>query len=148
MKNGDCFINILLINTRSPASLERRLKFADAVMLNDYNLVCACETRLNDNILSSELLLDNYNIYRSDRKQDAENNTHGREMIAIKNSLASEQLFTDQPDCSLTCRLEIIKLSFLFLCSTTPRKEVGTDTHKRTLELSYQKQHSINLWRS
>ena len=125
MKDGDCFINILLFNTRNPASLERRLKFADAVMLNDYNLVCACETRLNDNISSSELLLDNYNIYRSDRKQDAENNTHGGAMIAIKNSLASQQLFTDQPDCSITCRLEINKLSFFISVFYNPPKGSG-----------------------
>ena len=106
------FINILLIFTRSLASLERRSEFANSVMLNDNNIICACETWLNDNISSSELLLDIYNIYRSDRKKDAENNTHGGTMIAIKNSLASEQLNTDQPYCSLTCRLEINKLCF------------------------------------
>ena len=113
---------------------EKRSKFANAVMLNDYSFICARETWLKGNISSSELLLDNYNIYRSNRKQDAENKTHGGAFIAIKNSLASEQFNTDQPACSLTCRLEINKLGFLFLCSTTPRKEVGTDTHKWTLE--------------
>ena len=75
--------------------LERRLKFANAVMLNDSDIICACETWLNDNISSSELLLDNYTIYRSDRKQDAENNNHGRSMIAVKNCLEPEQFNTD-----------------------------------------------------
>ena len=78
-------------------------------MLEDYNIICACETLLNDNISSSELLSENYTIYKLDRNQYAENNTHGGAMIAIKNSLASEQRNTDQPDCSLTCRLEINK---------------------------------------
>ena len=80
-------------------------------MLNGYNIICACETWLNNKISSSELLLDNYIIYRSDRKQDAENNTQGGAMIPIKNSLESEQLNADQPDCSLNCRLKIKKLS-------------------------------------
>ena len=53
------FIRILLINTRSLASLEGRSKFANAVMLNDYNIICACETWLNDNTSSSELFSDN-----------------------------------------------------------------------------------------
>ena len=105
-------------------------------MLNEYNIICACETWLTD-ISSSELLLDNYTIYWSGRKQDAEYNTHGWAIVAIENSLASEQLNTDHPDCSLNCRLEINKPSF-FLCSTTAQKEVGTDTHKRTLEHFFQ----------
>ena len=91
-------------------------------MLNDCNIFCACETWLNDNISLSELLLDNYNIYRSDRKQDAENNTHGGAMTAIKNNLASEQIITDQPDCSLTCRLEINNLSFFIPVFYNPPK--------------------------
>ena len=91
-------------------------------MLNDYDIICACKTWLNDNILSSEPLLDNYTIYRSDKKQDVENNTHGGAMIAIKNSLASEQHNTDQPDCSFTCRLEINKLSIFSVFYNTPKR--------------------------
>ena len=53
------FISILLINTKRLASLEGRSKFANAVMLNDYNIICTCETWLNDNPSSSELFLDN-----------------------------------------------------------------------------------------
>ena len=146
------FINILLINTRSLASMQRRSKFANAVMLNDYNNICACETWLKDNISSSELLLDNYTIYRSDRKQDAENNTQGGAMIAIRNSLASEQLNTDPPDCSLTCRLEINKLSLFCFCVLQPLEKKWVQIHTRglwnTSVSPTKKQHSNNLWRS
>ena len=100
-------------------------------MLNDYNTICSCEKWSNDNISSSELLLDTYTIYRSDRKQDAENNTQRGAMIAVKNSLASEQLNTDQPDCSLTCRLEINKLSFFISMFYKPPKGSG---HRYTKE--------------
>ena len=92
----------------------------------------AYETWLNGNISSSELLLDNYTIYRSDRKQDGENNTHGGAIIAIKSSLASEQLKTDQPDWSLTCRLEINKLSFFKSLKTTFFFKVLLTTAKTT----------------
>ena len=120
-------------------------------MLNDYNIICACETWLKDNISSSELLLDNYIIYRSDRKQDAENNTQGGAMIAIRNSLASEQLNTDPPDCSLTCRLEINKLSFFISVFYNPSKGSGyryTQEDFGTRLSALPKQHSNNLWRS
>ena len=48
-------------------------------------------------------------------------------MIAIINSLASDQLFNNQPDCSLTCKLEINKLIFRFFISVfcNPPKENG-----------------------
>ena len=42
-------------------------------------------------------------------------------MIAIKNSLAYEQLNTDQPECSLTCRLEINKLRFFSVFYNPPK---------------------------
>ena len=96
------------------------MKFSNAVMLNEYNIICACETWLNDNISSSELLIDNYTINNSDREQDAEHHTHGGAMIAIKNILTSEKLNTDQPDCSLTCRLEFNKFRFFILVFYNP----------------------------
>ena len=52
-------------------------------------------------------------------------------MIAIKNSLASEKLSTDHPDCSLTCRLEIKKLSFFISVFYNPPKGNG---HRYTQE--------------
>ena len=70
-------------------------------------------------------------IFRSDRKQDAENNTHGGAMIAIKNNLASEKIITDQPDCSLTCRLEINNLScFIPVFYNPPKGSVYRYTQK------------------
>ena len=46
-------------------------------------------------------------------------------MIAIKNSLVSEQLITDQTDCSLTCRLKINKISFFISVFYNPPKGSG-----------------------
>ena len=93
-----------------------------AVMLNDYNIICTCETWLTDNISSFELLLDKYIKYRSDRKQHVENNTHGGAMIAIKNSLSTEHLNTEHLVCSLTCRLAINEFSFFISVFYNPPK--------------------------
>ena len=51
-------------------NVERRINFANAVINSDYNVICLCETWLNDNIPSSELFLNNYCIYRQDRQMD------------------------------------------------------------------------------
>ena len=73
-------------------------------------------------------------------------------MIAIKNSLASEQLITDQPDCSLTCRLEINKLSFFISVFYNPPERKWVQIYTRglwnTSVSPTKKQHSNNLWRS
>ena len=59
-------LNILLINARSLINFERRFKFKNAVLSNEYNVICVTETWLNDKIDTSELL-DDYTVYRSDR---------------------------------------------------------------------------------
>ena len=94
-------------------------------MLIDYYIICDCEKWLNNDISSSEVLSDNYTIYRSDRKQDEKNSTHGDAMIAIKNRLASELLNTDQPDCSPICRQQINSFSFLIFVFCKPPKGSG-----------------------
>ena len=88
-------------------NVERRIKFANAVINSDYNVICLCETWLNDNIPSSELFLNDYYIYRQDRQMDQDKNTHGGALIAIKNSFISERVISDQPDSSLVCKIQL-----------------------------------------
>ena len=77
------------MNARSLVNFDWRMKFANGITLSDYNVVCICETWLNENIGSAELLLHNYTLYRSDRKLQKDMNTHGGVMVAIKNSINS-----------------------------------------------------------
>ena len=65
------------------------MQFANAVGITEYNAICVCESWLNENIEYSELLLDNYNLYRSERSFKGETNLHGGVMLAVKSNIQS-----------------------------------------------------------
>ena len=56
------FLNVLLVDALSLVKIELTLKFAYALALTDYNVICVCETGLNKNNELFELLLDNCNL--------------------------------------------------------------------------------------
>ena len=58
---------------------------------------------------SSELFLSEYNIYRSDRAIVSGKNCHGGSLIAVKNSLITEDLSTkhDIPDSCVLCSIKL-----------------------------------------
>ena len=82
-------LNILLINARSLINFERRFKFKNAVLSNEYNVICVTETWLNDKIDTSELLLDDYTVYRSDRTISSNQSAHDGVFFAVKNYIES-----------------------------------------------------------
>ena len=69
------------MNVRSLINLERRMKFANDIATSNYDIICLCETRLNENIASSELMLNEYNIYRSERQIAKDHNLHSGVLI-------------------------------------------------------------------
>ena len=97
-------------------NVERRIKFANAVINSDYNVICLCETWLNDNIPSFELFLNDYCIYRQDRQMYQDKNTHGGALIAVKNSFISERVISEQPDSSLVCKIQLAA-NEIFICA-------------------------------
>ena len=78
------FLNILQMNKRRLINLERRMKFANAIATSNYDIICLCETWLNENIASSELMLNEYIIYRSERQTAKDQNLHGGVLMAVK----------------------------------------------------------------
>ena len=44
------------------------MKFANAIATSNNDIICLYETWLNKNIASSELMLKEYSIYRSERQ--------------------------------------------------------------------------------
>ena len=94
------------MNIRSLRSLERRMKFANAIATSNYEIICLCETWLNENIASSELMLSEYSIYRSERQTAKYQNLHGGVLMAVKQIFSSKLLPNKQPEGCLTCSIQ------------------------------------------
>lgn len=109
------------MNVRSLVSLERRLKFANAVTIAGYNVVCLCETWLNDRINSSELFLDGYNIYRADRPTSESENAHGGSLIAVKSTLISKAVECSLPDSCSACMIQLNSTQVFFDFYSPPK---------------------------
>ena len=101
------FIRCMVSNTQSLKSLKSLKKvvnndgskalacnlhqFQDLVYSEDMDVVCVNETWLNESIDNSEILKDNYTIFRKDRSH----NRAGGVLIAIKNAVF--QVYTRNP---------------------------------------------------
>ena len=94
------------MNVRSLINLERQMKFANAIETSNYDIKCLCETCLNENIASSEIMLSEYNIYRSERQTAKDKNLHGGILMAVKKTFSTKLLPNKQPECCLTCIIQ------------------------------------------
>ena len=43
---------------------------ANAILYENFNIICPCETCLNESIFSSALFLQDYEVYRGDRPHE------------------------------------------------------------------------------
>ena len=82
----------------------------------DYTVICLCETWLNELISDSELIINDYNIYRSDCTLLGDKNAHGGSLIAVKKSLNSEKINADRPDSCIACNIQLDR-SEVIICS-------------------------------
>ena len=108
------------MNVRSLRNLERRMKFANAIGTSNYDIICLCETWLNENIASSELMLNEYSIYRSERQTAKDQNLHGGVLMAVKQTFSSKLLPNKQPECCLTCSIQINDKRIIVWCFYNP----------------------------
>ena len=109
------------MNVRSLVNFDRRAKLANAITSNNYNIICLCETWLNVNIASSELLLDGYDIFRADRKALHDQNPHGGSLIAVKNNFAAEEVHNpNMPDSSIACKITICDVTIIICVFYNP----------------------------
>ena len=58
-------------------------------------------------ITNSEILLIDYNIYRSDHTLLGDKNAHVGSLIAVKNSLNSKTINADLPDSCPSCKIQL-----------------------------------------
>ena len=77
--SGD--IEVICYNIRSIFKLDRRKTFSNFILLNKPDIVCLSETWLTTEILETELFLNEYNCFRSDRKAKIGQTSHGGTMI-------------------------------------------------------------------
>ena len=139
------FLNLLQLNKRSLVNMEKRMKFSNAVLTSNYNVICLCETWLNENILTEELLMNDYDICRKDKQLDGDKNFYCGSLVVGIKKLISEQIRTPFPNSCAACRKKnkYIESSHLRILKppkavhvVTPRK-VSSKTRKTIQNLSW-----------
>ena len=110
-------MNVLQINARSLVNYERRFLLSNASSFCQPAMICICETWLNNKINDSDvLLLNDYLIFRSDRKSTEDKNPHGGTLIAIQSALNCRRLVLDDVDSCAICEI-LVNKSKIFFCS-------------------------------
>ena len=93
-------LNILVINFQS--FFKKRAEFSNFVNELECDVVIGSETWLSSDHLNSELLLDDYDIFRKDR------NSHGGGvLLAVKKSLCAEIIPSSSDTESVFCKINI-----------------------------------------
>ena len=60
--------------------------------MHNFDILCVSETWLTKEIPDAELYLPNYTLYRSNRPAKEGSTLHGGTMIAVKDSLTSDEI--------------------------------------------------------
>ena len=93
-------LNILVINFQS--FFKKRAEFSNFVNELECDVVIGSETWLSPDHLNSELLLDDYDIFRKDR------NSHGGGvLLAVKKSLCAEIIPSSSDTESVFCKINV-----------------------------------------
>ena len=95
------------------------------MLLYNFDILCLCETWLTTEVPDGELYLQSYTLYRSNRSAKEGSTSHGGTMIAVKNSISSDELETDfETDGSIAaCKVCIGNLSIAIVCVYSPPVE-------------------------
>ena len=94
------FFNILVYNTRSILSIDKRFIFSNTIFYRQaYDIICLTETWLTNDVPDGALFLNGYSLLRSERPAKANgNSSHGGVLIAIRNSISFYQIPLNLPD--------------------------------------------------
>ena len=78
--------------------LLKTLLLSKTVSLSHPAVIFICETWLNNKIANSELQLNDYLIFRSDRNSTEDKNPHGDTLIAMQSALNCRPMVLDNVD--------------------------------------------------
>lgn len=109
-------LNVLYLNTRSLKAIVAQTDYPSAkickislfqhlVYSGDYDVVCVCETWLNDSVLNSEILSNYGTIFRRDRV----NRTGGGVLVAVKAGIQVTRRYDLEPDNTELVVIELMK---------------------------------------
>ena len=107
-------LNILQINAKSLINYGGVIKFVNALTVGDYAVACVPETWLSD-IADSELLLAEYDVYRSDRPT-SEVSAHDGSLIAVKKLILSNRINADLHESCALCQI-MMNNKLILVCS-------------------------------
>ena len=101
------FLESFVFNIRSIINRNKRTKLANYVNSRNVDFFMLTETWLHCSFRDNELLLPNYEKFRSESKADNSTSKQGGVLIAIKNTFASRQipLYTNVDGGFLACSL-------------------------------------------
>ena len=109
-------------NIRSLRRVDRRQTLANFLLVNDYDIICICETWLTEVVSENELFLQQYHCFYANRKVPTKSTArstptttaHGGIMICIANNINAEQLcFNYVVDGSVTvCALTLVNKKY------------------------------------
>ena len=83
------------------------MEFSNAVLTSKESVICLCETWLNEDIISRELLLNNCDIYPREREINGDRKFQSASKNAVKNFISSQKILTRSPVARLGCRIKL-----------------------------------------
>ena len=102
-----------ILNANFQSLWKKRVELSNLASDTKSDIIVGTETWLKADIKNSELLLDEYDIYRRDRKGIEINDKEGRDprgggvLIAVKKSLTCELISTSQTSETISVKIKL-----------------------------------------
>jgi len=135
-------IKLLSLNIQS--IMAKKASFDNLLQEHDPDIIAISETWLKPEILSSEFLSPDYNVFRRDRPDG-----HGGVLIACRNSLNCHRLSTNYDTEAVACQLTLANHQTLIVCAfyRPPNRQLESVTNLCDFFRSIIDQHSDSpIW--
>ena len=115
--------DISILNANFQSLWKKRVELSNLASDTKSDIIVGTETWLKADIKNSELLLDEYDIYRRDRKGIEINDKEGRDprgggvLIAVKKSLTCELISTSQTSETISVKIKLKGQKKLIICA-------------------------------
>ena len=92
------------------------------MLLNNFDVICICETWLTTDVNDSEIFIANNSIFRSDRVFKLGATSHGGTMICVSNKISCEEILMefDNNGSNTACSMKLGMLNVCLICVYLP----------------------------